>query len=154
MTISSGSFTQSSEWHGGTKRINEGILIRTLLLVLPLTIILGGMDGHAEEEFGSLGTIKEGDVIKMKIDLKYEREVQDAVDYGHQPWRLYPKDVAFSELGADHKTTYENCIVISESSEQATVRCDGTYRYIIDLRRLVRPDGIWTVTSITVVGKP
>ncbi len=133
-------------------RIDKRSLLLTVLLVVTLTMI-GAVDSRAEDGFGSLAGVKEGDVIKMKIDIEREREVQDAVDQGHQPWRYDPKGVAFSEPSADHRTTYESCNVIHEGSAQAKVRCDGTYRYLVELRRLVRADGIWTVTSITVLQK-
>jgi hypothetical protein len=89
--------------------------------------------------------------IVLKVNLKNEKFVQDEVDKGHQPWRLNAVDVAYATLSSmDKNVTYEDCKSVNESRDQATVQCRSSQNYIVHLRKLVRPDGIWTAIEIEV----
>ncbi len=89
-------------------------------------------------------------VIKLIVDLKKEKELQQEVDKGHQPWRLEPIDVAHVTLIAtiDKNIAYENCTLTSETSSESIVKCKGVKTYIVYLKRLVRENGIWTAVQI------
>lgn len=89
--------------------------------------------------------------IVLKVNLKNEKFVQDEVDKGHQPWRLNAVDVAYATLASmDKKVRYEDCKSLKETGDQSAVQCKSSQNYIVHLRKLVRPDGIWTATEIEV----
>ena len=90
-------------------------------------------------------------VIKLAVDLKKEKELQQEVDKGHQPWRLEPIDVAYATTPTtDKKVAYENCTLISETSNESVVKCKGEKMYVVYLKRLVREHGIWTAVQIEI----
>jgi hypothetical protein len=91
--------------------------------------------------------------ITLSVDMEKERRLQTEVDNGHQPWRLEPVDVAYADLISTVKATvpFEKCNLSSESANEAVVQCSETKNYIIKLKRLVRPKGIWTTTEIRIV---
>jgi hypothetical protein len=92
--------------------------------------------------------------IELKVNLKEQRELQNAVDNGHQPWRLDPIFVAQVEVvtNVGQPLKYEDCRIKSEKSTEAEVMCKGIKNYTVRLKRLIRltPDGIWTAISIEV----
>ncbi|HEY3278439.1 MAG TPA: hypothetical protein VGJ94_17620 [Syntrophorhabdaceae bacterium] len=93
----------------------------------------------------------DGNPIKKEINISKERELQTEVDKGHQPWRLNPVDAAFSEVGAgDRKVIHESCELVMQTSSEALVRCTGTHIYLVQLKQLVKPNGIWSTISIQV----
>lgn len=85
----------------------------------------------------------------FKIDLQAMQTLQEAVNQGHQPWRLDPLQVAMSEsqqYGFDPKT--DKFELTSKESGQALVQVrHGGALYFI---RLVQPKGmtIWTISDI------
>jgi hypothetical protein len=93
-------------------------------------------------------------IIELKVDLKKERELQESVDEGHQPWRLEPISVAAVEVGTNVTGTMrvEDCRIKSEKDIDAEVECKSDKNYVVTLKKLVRPtrDGIWTALSIKV----
>lgn len=91
-------------------------------------------------------------VIKIPVRIKEEREIQKAVDDGHQPWRLLALDVAYSVLAA-HKITVsqKECKLEKEEKVSAVASCNrGRSTYRVLLERLVRTDGIWTAKTIEI----
>jgi len=89
--------------------------------------------------------------IELNPNLTEQRELQAAVDHGDQPWRLDPVDVAISALGnIENNLESLNCWVASESKSAARVDCKGSNDYSVILRRIVKPNGIWTAVSITI----
>ncbi len=89
--------------------------------------------------------------IVFAVDLEKEKQLQLEVDRGHQPWRLEPVDVAYAQLATiDKSIMYDRCQLISETNLEAVVSCKTTKRYVVHLKRLVRPKGIWTATNIQV----
>jgi hypothetical protein len=94
-------------------------------------------------------TIKSKKIFKLDVKLEEQKRLQSEVDNGHQPWRLEPLDVAFAALtGIDKNIKYENCNLGSKTNSKAEVICKGTKRYLINLKRMIRSDGIWTAISI------
>ena len=94
-----------------------------------------------------------GQIIKLKVNIEEEKELQQAVDNGHQPWRLEPIDVAHVALmEIDKNIRYENCTLVSEKDREAVVNCRGTRTYIVYLKQIVREkNGIWTATQIEIL---
>jgi len=94
--------------------------------------------------------IKSKNIFKLDINLEKQKRLQAEVDNGHQPWRLGPIDVAFAALtDIDKNIKYENCNIDSKTNSKAEVICKGTTKsYLINLKRIVRLDGIWTAISI------
>ncbi len=94
-----------------------------------------------------------GQIIKLKVNIEEEKELQQAVDNGHQPWRLDPVDVAHVTLmGVDKNIVYENCTLISETGNESIVKCIGAKTYVVYLKRIVRTkNGIWTATQIEIL---
>ncbi|MDA8162845.1 MAG: hypothetical protein M0022_08105 [Desulfobacteraceae bacterium] len=92
--------------------------------------------------------------IQITVNLQEEKKVQRAVDKGHQPWRLDPIDTAHvTIIKIDNTVPHESCMVISETEIEAYVKCKGRKRYIIELKRLIKPKGIWTATAIEIMEK-
>lgn len=102
---------------------------------------------HVSQESGNLNTCA---FIKLDVNLKEQQQIQAAVDNGHQPWRLSPVDVAHAAISTlDKNVEYDSCRILSETGKEARVECRaGKMYYIIQLKRLVRPNGIWTAVSI------
>jgi len=93
--------------------------------------------------------IKSKKIFKLDVKLEEQKRLQSEVDNGHQPWRLEPLDVAFAALtDIDKNIKYENCNLNSKTNSKAEVICKGTKSYLINLKRMVRSDGIWTAISI------
>jgi hypothetical protein len=102
---------------------------------------------------GSLGqnVIKDSlKIITLKVDLENEKELQEEVDKGHQPWRLEPIDVAQIALQdfLHEDVDYEKCTLQSESKDEAIVVYEAAKLYKVKLKRLVNPQGIWTPIEI------
>lgn len=78
--------------------------------------------------------------------------MQLEVDKGHQPWRLDPIAVAHAVLiaGIDNNIAYNNCQLISETDNEAQVKCKSNKNYIVGLKRLIQTKGIWTAAYIQV----
>ncbi|MEW6715769.1 MAG: hypothetical protein AB1306_11885 [Nitrospirota bacterium] len=98
-------------------------------------------------------SIGEKGKVKLRVDLKEEKELQDAVDKGHQPWRQVPIDVAHAALLAnniDRSIRYENCELASEADNEAIVKCKDEKTYRVYLKRLIRPKGIWTAIEVDI----
>lgn len=91
------------------------------------------------------------DEIVIKYNLKQERELQKAVDDGHQPWRLNPIDVAHAAIisYADKDVKYEKCSLIIQEKKEAVVQCDrDKISYKIHLKKFFGKKSIWTAIKI------
>jgi hypothetical protein len=101
-----------------------------------------------------LSTKSNREIIELKVDLRKERELQEAVDEGHQPWRLEPISVAAAALAKNIGGTmkFESCRIKSEKDIEAEVECKSNNNYVVTLKRLVRPtrDGVWTAVKIEI----
>lgn len=92
--------------------------------------------------------------IKINFDKNKEEQLQKAVDEGHQPWRLDAVSVAAVYLATlNPDIAYEDCKLEDSYGPYSAVSCEKEKRYFVVLKRLVRPDGIWTVTSSEVSEK-
>jgi hypothetical protein len=90
--------------------------------------------------------------IELTIDLAEEKKIQVEVDNGHQPWRLEAVDVAYTAIvNIDKKVNYKNCRLMAEEDTEAKVECKNENNYHVLLKRLVRPNGIWTAVSVEVL---
>jgi hypothetical protein len=99
----------------------------------------------------SIDSAKDSKRIEIKVNIEGERKLQTAVDRGHQPWRLDPIDTAHAALvEIDETVSYDTCGVVSETDVEARVECRGKSRYVVVLKRLVKPKGIWTATTIEI----
>jgi hypothetical protein len=93
--------------------------------------------------------IKTKNIVKVDVNLEEQKRLQAEVDNGHQPWRLETLDVAFAALtDIDKSIKYENCNLSSKTNNKAYVVCKGTKSYLVNLKRIVKPNGIWTAVSI------
>lgn len=87
---------------------------------------------------------------KLNIDIDTEKKHQAAVDQGFQPWKRDVTEVAKECLintGAGAPSG--DCKILSNDEKEAKVAVntkDG--RFKVTLKRLVKPDGIWTATEI------
>jgi len=96
--------------------------------------------------------------IELKIDLKEENTIQNEVDDGHQPWRLAAVDVAYEAIvsNIDNNALYENCKLVSETNNEATIKYSVKKEYLVIVKKIVRPNnvtGIWTAISIEECGE-
>lgn len=89
-------------------------------------------------------------VMKLNIDMEHQEKSQLSADQGFQPWRNNPVDVAEeSIIGLGIGSTEGRSAVLSENDSDAEVRVESNSGiYKVSLKRLVRPDGIWTSTEI------
>lgn len=89
-------------------------------------------------------------VVEIPVNLNEEKEIRGSVDQGHQPWRLDAVGVAHVALISINKEIkYEDCKLESAREPDATVIArKGKAIYQVYLKRLVRPDGIWTAIKI------
>lgn len=118
-------------------------------LLISLFIILFSLAG-CSKEVASINADKK--TIELPIDLAKEEKIQVEVDNGHQPWRLEPLDVAYTALTTiDEKVDYKNCRLITKENTETTVECKNENKYHVFLKRLVRPNGIWTAVSVEVL---
>ncbi len=119
-----------------------------LFILLSILILVVNCSGNVESINNNLKGSKK---IEFKIDLTDEKKLQTEVDNGHQPWRLEPIDVAYASLSnIDKNITYKDCHLIYEKDIEAKVKCKNSKNYLIYLKRLIRPDGIWTTISIEI----
>lgn len=88
--------------------------------------------------------------MELNVDLSEEKRLQEAADNGTQAWRKDAADVAHAALinqGINAKI--EDCKIIEDHKYHLIVnaKCkDGDFK--IHLKKLVKPDGIWTATEI------
>lgn len=122
-------------------------------LILGLFIILFSLI-NCSREGASINAMTDKAKIDLTIDLAEEKKIQAEVDNGHQPWRLDAVDVAYTALvNIDKKVDYKNCHLIAKENSEAKVECKNENNYHVLLKRLVRPNGIWTAVLIEVFGK-
>jgi len=90
--------------------------------------------------------------IRIKIDMKSQRQLQREVDDGHQPWRLEPIDVAVASIAVHghEDVDAERCSLVLQKKAEATVACRGRSGFVVKLKRLVKPNGIWTAVEIQI----
>ena len=88
--------------------------------------------------------------MKINIDFDREKQFQSAADQGFKPWKNNAKDVAEEciigkGIGAPVETK-----IISENETMAvvsvTTKKEGVF--LVTLKKLVKPDGIWTATEV------
>ena len=88
--------------------------------------------------------------MKINIDMEAERKSQEASDQGFRTWKNKAKDVAEECIIGKGIGAPSECEVLAESETEATVRVvtkkDGVFK--VKLKKLVRPDGIWTATEV------
>ncbi len=137
----------------------------TILIIILVAATIGGTVWvykknqppieETQEETTNFSFIKTGS--GESLDQQKLQELQDAVDNGHQPWRLDPLFIAKTESSKyGFKDTDEFTLVSKELAEYA-----GTYiaeveaihdneKYIIQLIQPVKigDEGIWVVNSI------
>ena len=100
--------------------------------------------GKAQEEKSS------NKVYKLNVDIDNERKHQAAADKGYQPWKRNATEVAEECLintGVGARSG--ECKVLSDDGANAVVFVntkDGNFK--VTLKKLVKPDGIWTATEI------
>lgn len=89
-------------------------------------------------------------VQKLNVDMETERKHQDAADKGYQPWKKNAADVAEECLiNTGIGARKGECKILSEDATNAVVFIntkDGNFK--VTLKRLVKPDGIWTATEV------
>ncbi|MGA3117631.1 MAG: hypothetical protein ABSF90_24740 [Syntrophobacteraceae bacterium] len=87
----------------------------------------------------------------LKFDRESEKRLQEAVDKGHQPWRLEAACVAHvAALAMDKSVAYNSCNLIYETELDSIVQCREKRNYAVHLRRLFKKDGIWTATGVKI----
>jgi hypothetical protein len=90
--------------------------------------------------------------IEIPIDLEKQNEFQRTVESGSERWRLDAEEVACDYLRArpeTHSVSY--CWVRKQSKTAAFVTTVvNKTEYRVYLRRLVKPDGIWTPVKLEV----
>ena len=121
-------------------------------IYLVLCISLFGVNGLCSSRAHDLQcqSKKSEGRIKLKVDLRNEQKLQKAVDNGHQPWRLDPLEVACVSLKGYLKKGIkkDQCFLINKSDDTVFVEYRDIKKYTVQLKRIVRRDGIWTAEEI------
>jgi len=129
---------------------------KTVVLILFVFVALAGCKGNSVENSGQGAAVQAPKKTKMSInfDLSEEKRLQQAADHGSQTWRNNAVDVAHAALitqGINAKI--DQCVLTEAGDGQSVVnaKCkDGEFN--ITVKKIVRPDGIWTATDIELVG--
>lgn len=131
--------------------MNKSFIFPMVILCFMITLSKNAesLETQNDNSYGS--NIHHKKIIELEVDIEEQRKLQAEVDSGHQPWRLEPVEVAFAGLSnLDKNIYYENCYLITKMNNEAKVKCKGAKHYIIYLKRMVRPNGIWTAISIEI----
>lgn len=126
---------------------------KTLIVLLLVFASLSGCKGDR----GKNGEVEapKRTKIGLNYDMTEEKRLQEAADHGSQAWRKEAVDVAHAALinqGINAKI--EECRLTEDHNAHSVVnaKCrDGEFN--ITLKKIVRPDGIWTATEIELVGE-
>lgn len=121
------------------------------LIVLASLLFLVTACGTKSREEGDKGQAAQSEKIqKFNVDMDTEKRYQDAADKGFQPWKKNAMDVAEECLiNTGVGARKGECRILSEDASNAEVFIntkDGNFK--VRLKRLVKPDGIWTATEI------
>lgn len=117
-------------------------------VLLVFAIVAAGC-GKSKDE-GNVQKKPARKIQKFNVDMDREKKYQDAADKGYQPWKRDAVEVAKECLintGTGAPTG--DCKILSSDEREAKVAVstkDG--RFKVTLKRLVKPDGIWTATEI------
>lgn len=106
--------------------------------------------GTKPMEEGKAKAVQSSKIQKLNVDMDTEKRYQDAADKGYQPWKRDAVEVAKECLiNTGTGASSGECRILSQDTSNAVVRVntkDGTFK--VSLKRLVKPDGIWTATEI------
>jgi hypothetical protein len=70
-------------------------------------------------------------------------------------WRYEAVDVGFvAAKGIDSSIEYQDCEAKYVDDGEAIVACHRAHLCLVHLKKMVRPNGIWTATSVEIVNKP
>ncbi len=125
------------------------------VVLLVVFVAVSGCKGKSQGKDERAGAeVQKRTKLSINYDMAEEKRLQEAVDHGSQAWRKEAVDVAHAALinqGINAKV--EECKLTEDHNAHSVVnaRCrDGEFN--IMLKRLVKPDGIWTATDIELVG--
>lgn len=122
----------------------------TLILFASLLFLATACGTKSGEEGDKGKAAQSTKTQKLNVDMDTEKRYQDAADRGFQPWKKNAMDVAeecIINTGVGAKKG--ECRILSEDASNAEVLIgtkDGNFK--VRLKRLVKPDGIWTATDI------
>lgn len=132
----------------------ELLMKKTLIVLLLVLASLSGCKGDRGKN-GVEAEAPKRTKIGLNYDMTEEKRLQEAADRGSQAWRKEAVDVAHAALinqGINAKI--EECRLTEDHNAHSVVnaKCkDGEFN--ITLKKIVRPDGIWTATEIELVGE-
>jgi hypothetical protein len=106
--------------------------------------------GTKPKEEGKVEAAKAPKIQKLNVDMDTEKKYQDAADKGFQPWKKDATEVAKECLiNQGVGAPSGDCKIVSDDGKDTVVIVntkDGNFK--VRLKRLVKPDGIWTATEI------
>ncbi len=134
----------------------EGV-IQPVKLVSAENVVVTNRDMHVLRRVPGIikGKVPET-VTRLKIDMSEQRKLQAAVDGGHQPWRYDAVNVGFvAAKEINGQIEYDDCKEKDVYDIDATIICRRPpHVYAVHLKKIVRPDGIWTATSVETIKSP
>jgi hypothetical protein len=93
---------------------------------------------------------KKRKTLKINVDMDAQTKLQKAADLGFKPWKNDIIEVAKECIIGESIGAPEKAIKLSQSEAEALVRVstkkEGSFD--VTLKRLVKPDGIWTATKV------
>ena len=122
-----------------------------MLIVFASILFLASACVTKSREEGNNGQAGQSSKVqKLNVDIDKEKKYQDAADLGYQPWKRNAMDVAEECLiNTGVGARKGECKVLSDDGANAIVFVntkDGNFK--VKLKRLIKPDGIWTATEI------
>lgn len=121
----------------------------TLFILVASSALVIGCGTKPVEE-GKVRAVQSSKIQKLNVDMDTEKRYQDAADKGYQPWKRDAVEVAKECLiNTGTGASSGECQILLQDTSNAVVRVntkDGTFK--VSLKRLVKPDGIWTATEI------
>ena len=129
---------------------------RTFFIILTVFMfsISGCESGSREAEKTADQSVpiedKKKKVLKINVDMDTQKRLQSSADQGFKPWKNDVVEVAKECIIGGGIGAPGECKVLSEDDTKAVVRVttkkEGSFH--VTLKRLVKPDGIWTATKI------
>lgn len=129
--------------------MKKPLIIGTWVIFAALLFLVSACVTKSKEE-GNGQAAQLSKIQKLNVDIETEKKYQEAADKGYQPWKRNAMEVAEECLiNTGVGARKGECKVLSDDGANATVFVntkDGNFK--IKLKRLVKPDGIWTATEI------
>ncbi|MBE9503383.1 MAG: hypothetical protein IME96_04340 [Proteobacteria bacterium] len=130
--------------------INAPTRIVSMIFLLSLLLISGCEAGPKATEQAKPNQEKKRKILKINVDMDTQAKLQKTADLGFKPWKNDAVEVAKECIIGAGIGAPDKCMILSKSEAEAVIRVttkkEGSFD--VTLKRLVKPDGIWTATKV------